>query len=512
MKITSDKKDYTKKQTFTDIDNLEIEIDVNDIDGLQTALDQKVDNSEKGIADGVASLDTDAKVPNGQLPLENNIYSGLWNGSLNIATKNALYDKMEAFVETSEIKDDLISTEVDQPLSANQGKELKTLIDNISSATDKITGVDENTIIGRNDAGNGDSEELTPVEVRVMINVADGSTANDTDANLKDRANHTGTQVASTISDFDAEVSNNPDVTANTAKTTNVTTNLSNTKAVTTNTIVSSDGNDAVIDLADAVNAGLLSPTEKTSISTINDKKPKQAGTVDQVAVRNTDGTERYTGVTINSNDDLIIPTADGDIYTNKAKSELVITGITDVSRYPKVNLKIKNDPDSLFSVLAYSHDNISINFDCYHDAGWTAGDTTTAQLYKTGDKLKVISSSGNIKGETIPSASTFDAFYIDLISNNAWFAENVSADSFTDRTPYPKTLQLAYDSVNSMQRLPDGEYKEDDKGSQLDHNKLHDYLKADTDKNARDMSATISVLNEVVKDLIKRIEVFENK
>jgi len=33
-----------------------------------------------------------------------------------------------------------------------------------------------------------------------------------------DRANHTGTQTASTISDFDAEVSNNPDVVANTAK------------------------------------------------------------------------------------------------------------------------------------------------------------------------------------------------------------------------------------------------------------------------------------------------------
>lgn len=33
-----------------------------------------------------------------------------------------------------------------------------------------------------------------------------GATANDTDANLKSRANHTGTQTASTISDFDAAV------------------------------------------------------------------------------------------------------------------------------------------------------------------------------------------------------------------------------------------------------------------------------------------------------------------
>lgn len=42
-------------------------------------------------------------------------------------------------------------------------------------------------------------------------------------ANVKDRANHTGTQTAATISDFDTEVSNNTDVTANTAKVSNAT-------------------------------------------------------------------------------------------------------------------------------------------------------------------------------------------------------------------------------------------------------------------------------------------------
>ena len=43
-----------------------------------------------------------------------------------------------------------------------------------------------------------------------------GATANDTDANLRDRATHTGTQTASTISDFDVEVGNHTDVAANT--------------------------------------------------------------------------------------------------------------------------------------------------------------------------------------------------------------------------------------------------------------------------------------------------------
>ena len=49
-------------------------------------------------------------------------------------------------------------------------------------------------------------------------NVQSNATQNDTDANLRDRSTHTGTQLASTISDFDVEVSNNTDVTANTAK------------------------------------------------------------------------------------------------------------------------------------------------------------------------------------------------------------------------------------------------------------------------------------------------------
>ena len=52
--------------------------------------------------------------------------------------------------------------------------------------------------------------------------ITTGATANSSDATLKARANHTGTQAASTISDFDTEVANNSAVTANTAKTSNI--------------------------------------------------------------------------------------------------------------------------------------------------------------------------------------------------------------------------------------------------------------------------------------------------
>ena len=57
----------------------------------------------------------------------------------------------------------------------------------------------------------------TTAEQTKLSNIAENSTANDTDANLLSRANHTGTQTASTISDFDTEVGNHTDVTANTS-------------------------------------------------------------------------------------------------------------------------------------------------------------------------------------------------------------------------------------------------------------------------------------------------------
>lgn len=58
----------------------------------------------------------------------------------------------------------------------------------------------------------------TTAEETKLAGIEAGATANDTDANLKNRANHTGTQTAATISDFDTEVSNNASVVANTAK------------------------------------------------------------------------------------------------------------------------------------------------------------------------------------------------------------------------------------------------------------------------------------------------------
>jgi hypothetical protein len=56
-----------------------------------------------------------------------------------------------------------------------------------------------------------------------LSNIDTNATKNDTDVNLKNRANHTGTQTASTISDLNTTITNNSAVAANTAKVTNAT-------------------------------------------------------------------------------------------------------------------------------------------------------------------------------------------------------------------------------------------------------------------------------------------------
>ena len=66
------------------------------------------------------------------------------------------------------------------------------------------------TIKGRVTGSTGDPEDLTAAQVRTLLNVAAGATANSTDATLLGRANHTGTQSVGTITgtraQFDAAV------------------------------------------------------------------------------------------------------------------------------------------------------------------------------------------------------------------------------------------------------------------------------------------------------------------
>lgn len=68
----------------------------------------------------------------------------------------------------------------------------------------KLADMATQTIKGRTTAATGDPEDLTATQVRTLINVADGATANSSDATLLARANHTGTQAISTVSGLQA--------------------------------------------------------------------------------------------------------------------------------------------------------------------------------------------------------------------------------------------------------------------------------------------------------------------
>lgn len=73
-------------------------------------------------------------------------------------------------------------------------------INNDAVTNAKLANMASATIKGRSTAGTGDPEDLSASQVRTILNVADGATANATDAQLRDRATHTGTQAISTVS------------------------------------------------------------------------------------------------------------------------------------------------------------------------------------------------------------------------------------------------------------------------------------------------------------------------
>jgi hypothetical protein len=78
----------------------------------------------------------------------------------------------------------------------------------------------------------------------------------------------------------------------------------------------------------------------------------------------------------------------------------------------------------------------------------------------------------------------------------NIYVTTNCSALTFTDRTPYPD-LATAIAAVRSARR----------DGTNLDHATLHDSVKS---KGGRNLSATVSAQNEVIKMLLDRVEALE--
>ena len=71
-------------------------------------------------------------------------------------------------------------------------------------AVDSVNTQTGDVVLDQDDVGDGTTyKQYSATEKTKLAGIATGATANDTDANLKNRANHTGTQLAATISDFD---------------------------------------------------------------------------------------------------------------------------------------------------------------------------------------------------------------------------------------------------------------------------------------------------------------------
>ena len=211
-------------------------------------------------------------------------------GSGNVSTSGTpVANDIPRFVNGTDIEG-LTYAELKDALNLEIGSDVQAYAANLS----EWSGVNPST--------NGKSlvSAVDYAAMRTLLNIEDGATANSSDATLLARANHTGTQTASTISDFDTEVANNSAVALNTDKITNVTTNLSEgTSTTTTVDVNSSDGTNATLVSASTSRAGLLTKAKfdeivvnngkDTNVSTDLSLGTKTATTMD---VNSSDGTD----------------------------------------------------------------------------------------------------------------------------------------------------------------------------------------------------------------------------
>lgn len=190
---------------------------ISDITGLQTALDSKVDDSEVGAANGVAPLGADSKIPSAYLP-EGGSYQGTWNATTNTPTITSGVGSNGDFYKVSVGG----TTTIDGVSSWSIGDEIRfngTVWQRIPNSAG-VTSVNGNTgavVLTATDVGAAPSSHVgsggtqhpnattsvagfqSAADKIKLDGVASGATANQTDAYLLARANHTGTQAQSTV-------------------------------------------------------------------------------------------------------------------------------------------------------------------------------------------------------------------------------------------------------------------------------------------------------------------------
>ena len=151
--------------------------------------------------------------------------------------------------------------------------------------------------------------------------------------------------------------------------------------------------------------------------------------------------------------------------------------------------------------------------YDDSHDVRIALADTGDLNLYEANGTpvLTVDSANDNVGiGTTNPGA----AYKLHVVGDG-YYSGEVWATDYNYHSRYPADLATAYAAVESICRLPDEEYDPDDDHKQLDHAKLHRFVKAEvpgTGELGLRIGSAVAAQNEVIKDLIERIQMLEDQ
>jgi hypothetical protein len=118
------------------------------------------------------------------------------------------------------------------------------------------------------------------------------------------------------------------------------------------------------------------------------------------------------------------------------------------------------------------------------------------------------IASTGLVSGATLlVGGGSVQSGYELTVRNDIYAVGTVSGATLVDRTPYPESTREAYEQLSSIRRRAD--YDRDDQSKQLDHTSMHAALR-DEKSGGRNLSATVSMLTDIIQDLNKRIATLE--
>lgn len=178
-----------------------------EITDFNSAADARI-TAQKGQNSGLASLDSGGKVPTSQLPsavLGTMAYQGTWNATSNSpALSSGTGTKGHYYV---------VATAGSTNLDGETDWKIKdwvvfdgtawSKVDNTETVT-SVNGATGAVVLDADDIDDSATTNkfTTASDISKLAGIAAGATQNSSDATLLARANHTGTQAASTISDF----------------------------------------------------------------------------------------------------------------------------------------------------------------------------------------------------------------------------------------------------------------------------------------------------------------------